>query len=231
MSLLGGTVTAGWIHRFGAVITFAYFGIHIVDLTRRFLKSGQSLYQYFLGPNTMIPTWRDVTDFAATMRWFLGLGPRPRYGKWTYWEKFDYFAVFWGVFVIGLSGLVLWFPVQATWLLPGWAINVATIIHSEEALLATGFIFSIHFFNTHLRPEKFPMDKVVFTGTMSLEELKTDKPELYERLVASGELEEHLVEPPTPEVKRRAYVFGFLALGVGVALLVLLLHGLVTVGL
>jgi cytochrome b subunit of formate dehydrogenase len=179
----------------------------------------------------MVPTWKDVLEFIATMKWFFGLGPRPRYGKWTYWEKFDYFAVFWGVAVIGLSGLVLWFPVQATWILPGWAINVATIIHSEEALLATGFIFTIHFFNTHLRPEKFPMDKVVFTGSMPIEELKTERPELYERLVAEGELEKFLVNAPNERQKRRAYVFGSIALAIGVTLLVLLVYGLVTVGL
>ena len=89
--------------------------------------------------------------------------PRPRargrsYGRWTYWEKFDYFAVFWGIFVIGSTGLMLWFPELFTRFLPGWLINVATIIHTDEALLATGFIFTVHFFNTHLRPEKFPMD-------------------------------------------------------------------------
>jgi cytochrome b subunit of formate dehydrogenase len=231
IAMMGGTVTAGWIHRIGAVITFAYFAIHITDLTRRFLKSGKSVTQYFFGPDSMVPTWKDVLEFIATMKWFFGLGPRPRYGKWTYWEKFDYFAVFWGVAVIGLSGLVLWFPVQATWILPGWAINVATIIHSEEALLATGFIFTIHFFNTHLRPEKFPMDKVVFTGSMPIEELKTERPELYERLVAEGELEKFLVNAPNERQKRRAYVFGSIALAIGVTLLVLLVYGLVTVGL
>ena len=114
----------------------------------------------------MVPTWRDVREFSATMTWFFGRGPRPRYGRWTYWEKFDYFAVFWGVMIIGSSGLLLWFPEFFTHVLPGWTINVATIIHSEEALLAAGFIFTIHFFNGHLRPEKFPMDPVVFTGRM-----------------------------------------------------------------
>ena len=74
-------------------------------------------------------------------------------------------------------------------MLPGWLINVATIIHSDEALLATGFIFTVHFFNTHLRPEKFPMDIVIFTGRMPLEEFKEDKPAEYEALVASGQLE------------------------------------------
>ena len=47
--------------------------------------------------------------------------------------------------------------------MPGWMLNVATTIHSDEALLAVGFIFSIHFFNTHFRPEKFPIDTVIFT--------------------------------------------------------------------
>ena len=61
-------------------------------------------------------------------------------------------------------------------------------------LLAVGFIFTVHFFNTHLRPEKFPMDIVVFTGRMPIEELKRDKPAEYEALVAAGTLEEHLEE-------------------------------------
>jgi len=65
--------------------------------------------------------------------------------------------------------------------IPGSFLNVATIVHSDEALLATGFIFTVHFFNTHLRPEKFPMDITVFTGRMPLEELKRDKPESMKR--------------------------------------------------
>ena len=102
--------------------------------------------------------------------------------------------MFWGIAVIGSTGLSLWFPTFFTRFLPGWFVNVATIIHSDEALLAIGFIFTIHFFNTHLRPEKFPMDIVIFTGRMTVDELKHDKPEEYEELVASGELEKHLVE-------------------------------------
>ena len=90
----------------------------------------------------------DFNDFFSTIKWFFGAGPRPEYGRWTYWEKFDYFAVFWGVAIIGLSGLIQWFPEYFTLVLPGWLINVAAIIHSDEALLAVGFIFTIHFFGT-----------------------------------------------------------------------------------
>ncbi|MCC6672250.1 MAG: hypothetical protein IT458_14405 [Planctomycetes bacterium] len=230
-ALLGGTETAGWIHRVCAVITFAYMGLHLFDVARRFRASGKTPIEFFFGPDSMMPSWRDVKEFMGTARWFAGLGPRPKYGKWTYWEKFDYFAVFWGVIVIGFSGLVLWFPVFFTHFLPGWMINVCTIIHSEEALLATGFIFTIHFFNTHMRPEKFPMDRVVFTGRMTVEELKADKPGLYEELVASGELEKYLADPPTTTAQRAAAVFGFLALTIGVVVVVLIVHGLLTVGL
>ena len=107
----------------------------------------------------------------AHQKWFLGRGPRPEFGRWTYWEKFDYFAVFLGVAIIGLSGLIMSFPQVSTRLLPGWIINVALIIHSDEALLAAGFIFTFHFFNAHFRLEKLPMDTVIFSGRVSKGEL------------------------------------------------------------
>jgi cytochrome b subunit of formate dehydrogenase len=87
---------------------------------------------------------RDFRDIFRMFRWFLGLGPKPTFDRWTYWEKFDYWAVFWGVGIIGTSGLVLWFPETFSLVLPGTIINIAKVIHSEEALLATGFIFTIH---------------------------------------------------------------------------------------
>ena len=179
------------------------------------------------GPNSILPKWSDLGELIATLKWFVGRGKRPEYGTWTYWEKFDYFAVFWGVCIIGVTGLCLWFPELFTRAMPGWAINVATIIHSDEALLATGFIFTIHFFNTHFRPEKFPMDSVVFTGRMSVDELKHDKPRLYEQLVESGELEKRLATPAPPGFSRLVRIFGFSALFVGFTLVALILYAMV----
>jgi cytochrome b subunit of formate dehydrogenase len=175
----------------------------------------------------MLPTRTDVRQFLDTMKWFIGLGPRPRYGRWTYWEKFDYFAVFWGIFIIGSTGLTLWFPVFFTRLLPGWFINVATIIHSDEALLATGFIFTVHFFNTHLRPEKFPMDVTIFTGHMPLAELKRDKPLEYEELLARGELEQHLEEPQPAIVVKVIRAFAWTALAIGFSIVLWILYAMV----
>ncbi len=213
--LLGGFETAGYIHRTAAVTMIGVFIAHITDVIRRKRRENTSWKDLLLGPNSMMLGRKDLADLVGSVKWFLGLGKRPRYGRWTYWEKFDYFAVFWGIAVIGTTGLSLWFPTFFARFLPGWFVNVATIIHSDEALLATGFIFTIHFFNTHLRPEKFPMDTVVFTGRMTVEELMHDKPAEYEELVAKGELEKHLVVPYQPIVIRTIRAFAWTALAVG----------------
>jgi cytochrome b subunit of formate dehydrogenase len=172
-------------------------------------------------------TFQDVKDFGATIKWFVGLGPKPDYGRWTYWEKFDYFAVFWGVAVIGFSGLILWFPEYFTQVFPGWLINVAMIIHSDEALLAVGFIFTIHFFNTHLRPDAFPMDKVIFTGTVPFEEFKRFRPREYEELKKSGRLRKVVVKKEkNPQFEMLIKVFGFIFLGLGLSLVVLIIYSM-----
>jgi len=224
--LLGGFQTAGYIHRFAAVIMFGVFTTHLVDLYRSKKRGQKSWRSLLFGPDTLLPARQDFWDFIATMKWFLHLGPRPQYGRWTYWEKFDYFAVFWGIFIIGSTGLTLWFPVFFTRFLPGSFINVATIIHSDEALLATGFIFTVHFFNTHLRPEKFPMDTTIFTGRMQLAELKRDKPREYEALMARGELEAHLAEPHPAIVVRAIRAFAWAALAVGFCIVVWIIYAM-----
>jgi cytochrome b subunit of formate dehydrogenase len=224
--LLGGFESAGYIHRSAAVVMFGVFVTHLVDLYRLKKREHGSWRALLLGPSSMLPSRRDLMEFLDTLKWFLGRGERPAYGRWTYWEKFDYFAVFWGIAVIGSTGLTLWFPVFFTRFLPGWFLNVATIIHSDEALLATGFIFTVHFFNTHLRPEKFPMDITVFTGRMRVEELKRDKPREYEALVASGKLEEKMEEAYPPIVIRATRAFAWVALAVGFSIVLWIVYAM-----
>ena len=225
--LLGGFETAGNIHRFAAVVLVGVFVTHLADLWRLKRREYGSWWAMLTGADTMVPNLRDLRELVGTLRWFVGLGPRPAYGRWTYWEKFDYFAVFWGVFVIGSTGVTLWFPAFFTQVFPGWLLNVATIVHSDEALLATGFIFTVHFFNTHLRPEKFPMDTVVFTGRVPIAEFKRDKPAEYEALVAEGKLEQHLVEPYPPVVIRAIRGFAWGALGLGSLMVLWIVYAMV----
>ncbi|HKJ67254.1 MAG TPA: cytochrome c3 family protein [bacterium] len=225
--LLGGPQVAGGIHRFAAVITFGYFFTHLYFLIKGKIERKVSSKEFFFGKNNLMFNKQDLKDFKDTMKWFFGRGPRPDYGRWTYWEKFDYFAVFWGVAVIGFSGLMLWFPEFFTKFFPGWLINVATIVHSDEALLAVGFIFTIHFFNTHLRPEAFPMDTVIFTGLVPLDEFRKDRPREYAELKESGKLKKRVVTVEMSSRWLRAVkIFGYLFLSLGISLIILIIYSM-----
>lgn len=209
----------GILHRIGAIMTVAYFGLHFILIYQNWRKTDRSLLNFLFGKTIgMVPNFNDGKEVVQTLKWFVGKGPMPQYGRWTYWEKFDYFAVFWGVAVIGGTGFCLWFPTMVTVFMPGSWLNIATIIHSDEALLATGFIFTIHFFNTHIRPEKFPLDRVIFTGAITLEELKHERPREYEMLVEEGRLDEIICEKPRTWLVLFAYVFGFTAMTIGITL-------------
>ena len=225
----GGFESAGYLHRFAAVVMIGVFFTHLIDLIRIKRKEFGSWIKFFSGDNSMVFNKKDLQDFIGSLKWFLGKGDRPDYGRWTYWEKFDYFAVFWGMIVIGSTGLTLWFPELFTRVFPGWFLNVATIIHSDEALLATGFIFTVHFFNTHLRPEKFPMDIVIFSGRIPLEEFKLDRPDEYNKLVERGELEKYFVEPYQPIVIKAIKVFGWTALTIGLSMVLWIIYAMIFV--
>ena len=237
-AIIGGPETARILHRFGAVITFFYFTLHLVSLTAKAWRGRKKmhgadgkftfkqLWAVLFGPDSMFPNWQDLRDLIDHNKWFFGRGPKPQFDRWTYWEKFDYFAVFWGVAIIGISGLIMWFPEFFTRFLPGWAINIALILHSDEALLAAGFIFSIHFFNTHFRIEKFPMDTVIFSGRVSKTEMLHERKRWYDRLVKEGRLEEHRVRDEWFRWKNIARTFGYVAFGLGLVLLGLIIYAM-----
>jgi len=223
---IGGFGIMSTLHRLAALTLILVALTHVWDVNRRRKLEGKSWWWVITGPRTILFNFGDVKEFLATMKWFFGRGPRPRYGRWAYWEKFDYFAVFWGIGVIGSTGMMLWFPEVITYVLPGWTLNVSTIVHGDEALLAASFIFTIHFFNTQFRPDKFPLDPVIFTGRQSLEELMHEKPREYEELLASGKLDDHLVEPLPAHADRFARVFAASALCFGLMLVCLIFYAL-----
>jgi cytochrome b subunit of formate dehydrogenase len=240
-SLLGGTEVARSLHHFGALVTFLYFGLHLAALLgRAWERRGRfrdpatgrwdlkRVLSAVFGPDSMVPTLQDWRDFVAHQKWFFGKGEKPQFDRWTYWEKFDYFAVFWGVFMIGLSGLILWFPQTFTAFLPGWVINIALIVHSDEALLAAGFIFTFHFFNTHFRIEKFPMDTVIFSGRISRTEMLHERKRWHDRLVAEGRLDEHRVRDEWEGWKGIARSFGYGFFGLGLVLLALIVYAMLS---
>ncbi len=236
VGLMGGLEMAGFLHRVGAIVTFGYFALHLGSLVTRAVRNRRDLQDpqtgkfrikrllaALFGPDMPVFTHRDIAEWWSHQKWFLGRGPRPQFDKWSYWEKFDYFAVFWGVAVIGVSGLVMWFPEAFTRVLPGWIINVALIVHSDEALLAAGFIFTFHFFNSHFRPDKFPMDPVIFSGRVSRTEMLHERRRWYDRLVATNRLEDIRYRDEWSQWKRVMHPLGFIALVIGLVLLVLII--------
>jgi cytochrome b subunit of formate dehydrogenase len=218
---VGGFGAILFFHKFCALALTVAFLIHVKDLIQRvFVKREKGV---FWGATSMVANWKDVKDIFAHMRWFIGLGPKPKFDRYAYWEKFDYWAVFWGMMVIGFSGYAMWFAPFFAHFLPGWALNAVLVIHSEEGLLAILFIFSIHFVNTHLRPDSFPMDMVIFTGVESEEEFRHKRPLEYQRMAAEGKLEARLAEKPQRWFVNFSRIAGTIAISVGVILLILTL--------
>ncbi|HEX4942776.1 MAG TPA: hypothetical protein VFV55_00380 [Usitatibacteraceae bacterium] len=225
--VLGGFETAALIHRICAGVMILVWSLHVVRIFADAIHRTGFLAMLW-GPNSMVPQPQDIIDIWMHLKWFVGKGPRPQFDRWTYWEKFDYWAVFWGMAIIGGSGLLLWFPSQFAAFLPGWVFNVATVVHGEEALLAVGFIFTIHFFNGHIRPEKFPMDLVIFTGRIPEEELKDERPNEYRRLVSEGRLESIETTQPTPWTETFGYFVGGAAVILGSLTVVFIIYSMIT---
>jgi len=221
---LGGPKMSGLIHRIAAFTMLGIFFVHLVYVTISLIRNRKT-FEWF-GPTSLVPRWKDLWDMIGMFKWGFGLGPRPSFDRWTYWEKFDYWAVFWGMAIIGGSGMMLAFPHVVASVLPGWVFNVAMVVHGEEAFLAAVFLFTVHFFNNHLRPVKYPPpDIVMFTGTVSLEEFKHEHWDEYSRLLKSGELEKYLVDAPSAPFTLGSKILGLTLIAFGLALLVMIAIG------
>ncbi len=187
---MGGIEAARVLHRVGAVVMTADFIWHVVDVFRRFFKAKMRI-----GQIDILPWPSDFVHLFQNIGYFLGLTDRrPRFGRFTYFEKFDYWAVFWGMFIMVASGVVMWFPEFCGKFLGTRWIVATTIAHSDEGLLAFLAIFIWHMFNVHLAPGRFPMSWTWLNGTMTGEEMRHEHPALYEQIKdrpAPGKLGEY----------------------------------------
>ena len=121
---------------------------------------------------------------------------------------------------------MLWFKELTAAVWPGWIFNVATLAHGEEAFLAIVFLFTVHFFNNHFRPDKLPPpDIVMFTGAVSLEQFRREHTLEYNQLVETGQLAKYLVDVPSPAMTLGSKILGITLLIFGLTLLTLVLIG------
>jgi len=221
----GGAANLGIVHRVAAALFVGIFLIHFAYVMYKLVIRDRKTFRWF-GPDSLLPNWKDLHDVIGMFKWFFGKGPRPQFERWAYFEKFDYWAVFWGVNIIGWSGLMLALPHITGKYLPGWVFNVGTLVHGEEAFLAAVFLFTVHFFNNHFRPDKLPPpDVVMFTGSVPIEEFKREHPAQFNRLVETGQLEKHLVQAPSKPMKIGSKILGLVLIGFGFTLLALVAIG------
>jgi len=176
--LLGGPERLGYWHRFCAVITYGSVIVHLGWLVYfKVLLKGR-----LTGHRTLFPSGKDVKDLAEHIGYFLGRTKPPRFNRFTYWEKIDYWAILVGMNTMGLTGAVLWFPGFFSNVIPGHFINLAQIIHVYEAIMAVALKFVVHIITVHLRPEVFPMDKAIFNGKTTEERIRQEHPGEWETM-------------------------------------------------
>lgn len=119
------------------------------------------------------PRPRDLFDVWKTMLYYLGLSDRkPMYGRFTYGEKAEYWALVWGTGLMGLTGIMLWAKVWVGDLFARWWVDVATAVHYYEAILATLAILVWHFYQVIFDPDVYPMNGAWWDGKMPLDHYK-----------------------------------------------------------
>ncbi len=166
----------GWIHRGAAVVFVAISLYHLFYIF--FNKRGRHLFKQIL------PNKNDIAEVVQTLKYYMGLShTKPRYEEFDYTEKAEYWALVWGGVVMGVTGIVLWFPTLITSFAPSWAIRAAELIHFYEAILATLAIIVFHLFFVIAHPEQYPMNLAWLTGKMSLRAAIRKHPRWVERIL------------------------------------------------
>ncbi len=118
----------------------------------------------------MLPNLKDARDVTANARYLTGLSAnRPKFGRFGYAEKMEYWAVVWGTIIMGVTGVMIWFKLGTTHWLPRWTIDVATTIHYYEAILACLAIVVWHFYHVIFDPDVYPINRACIDGRVTTE--------------------------------------------------------------
>jgi formate dehydrogenase gamma subunit len=174
INLEGGVIARGIFHRFAAVLLIFIAFYHFIYLV--FTRYG---HNEFL---SILPTWKDFKDAFHSVKFALGLSSeRPQIDRYAPQDKFQYWAVVAGSFLMIITGLVLWYQTQAMLVLPKWSIDITRVVHSYQGVIIAVVILLWHLYIVHLNPKRFPMSRIWIDGKISIEELKADHPLEYER--------------------------------------------------
>ena len=215
---LGGYEACLAIHKAVGVLMIVGFILHTLYLAQR--VDWKNPIQSIFGPDSLVPNLDDVKHMKQRILWFFGLAPAPRFDRWTYFEKFDYWAVYWGLPLLAVTGLMTMFPLMTSRLLPGWSLNIAVLLHRAEAILAVTYVFIVHFFVGHLRPLSFPMNEAMFSGSVPIHDVAEEKPAWLDRLRREGRQASMTAREPASWYRIIYLFFGFAVVATGVYMLV-----------
>ena len=134
-------------------------------------------------PGDLLPTVQDLRDAWDMVLYLLFLRKeKPKFGRYNFEQKVTYWAVFFGFAMMGISGLIVWFPVQATQFLPGGVVPAAKLAHSTESIVMVIFILIWHIYHVHIER----MNWSIFTGRLSENEMRVFHAKEYERLTGQA---------------------------------------------
>jgi cytochrome b subunit of formate dehydrogenase len=157
------------VHRVGGVVLVLAGLYHAYYLL--FVPRGRQLFR------DLLPDRKDLTDVANMVRYNLGLSEaRPRFGRFSYIEKGEYWALVWGTAVMGITGVILWFENTFLGILTKLGWDVARTVHYYEAWLATLAIIVWHFYFVILNPDVYPINVAFWKGTLTEEEMADEHP-------------------------------------------------------
>ena len=166
----------GFLHRLAGGVFIVLAAYHVFYLA--FSKRGREQFK------ALLPNIQDMRDVIQMFFYLVGLSKeRPQYDRYNYAEKAEYWALVWGTFVMGISGLILWFENTAMNIFPKVVMDVATVVHYYEAILATLAIIVWHFYFVFFDPETFPVKTTCITGKISEEEMIKEHPLEYETIL------------------------------------------------
>ncbi len=184
VTVFGGVDSTRWIHRICGLVLAVSTVVHFANGIAYMLSKKVGF--------TMVPTKKDFEDAMLQLRYYLGMTEKhPQYDRYTYKEKFEYWGLVVGNVIMVLTGFILFFPVQATMLLPGELVPAAKVAHSNEGLMAFLVITVWHIFNAHLNPDVFPFDASIFTGKVNRERYEHEHPLELARLEGRAPPSEH----------------------------------------
>ncbi len=205
IALIGGLEALRLIHRSAGILLILDGLYHMAYVIPSAVSLRNGSAQVRSGPwLQIIPNFKDIVDFFELTGYYLGIRPNPpKFGHFSYLQKFDYWAVYWGMIVMATSGIIMLLPALGVEIASTPIIATALITHSDEAVLAASWIIVVHMYHAHLSPRVFPFNPTMFTGDISMEQLWEEHELEYDALAGNG-AESSGVDPSAGNVRAEA---------------------------